>query len=350
MQTPSTGALLSLSLFLSLGLTACTAAEEDTTEADESEIRRRVDPNGNTQAGKFELVAPTWSLSGASLARMTFGGKPISVGGGVDVAPGSNAWTLDARDADDIVVAAQQTSVAITNGTTVRRTLAGVRVRYDQPLTFGMAKIELPPATLNPPGLWRKSPTGIVVTMLPTAGQWSSSAMSGRRPFGVAEGQLFEIVLPTTQLQVTVDTIDPAFPTPSTCELPKVTAGGKGATDWRQGRQQETGLALKPQVVPSGDLAPVVLETYGIKVSFPTANVPAITLVLNRLEVNDVRVDGTLVPGTFTVSRQNSNGAWEELKCSAPYKTHIGLDVPDGTYRVVSRAGGITHTETVSFP
>ncbi len=350
MQNATKGAFLSLSLLLSLGLTACTAADDDVTGSDESEIRKRVDPSGNTQVGKFELVAPIWSLSGASLAKMTFAGKPISVGGVVETTPGDKAWTLDARDVDDIVVAAQQVSVPITNGSTIKRTLAGVRVRYDQPLTFGMAKIELPPATLNPPGLWRKAPAGIVVTMHPTAGQWSSSAMSGRKPFGVAEGQLFEIVLPTTRLEVSVDTIDPAFPTPSTCELPKVVAGGKGATDWRQGRQQETGLALKPQVVPSGDLAPVVLETYGIKVSYPTVNVPVVNLALNRLEVNDVLVDGTSVPGTFTLSRQLPNGSWEELKCSAPFKTHVGLDIPDGTYRVVSRAAGITHTETVSFP
>jgi hypothetical protein len=53
-----------------------------------------------------------------------------------------------------------------------------------------------------------------------------------------------------------------------------------------------------------------------------------------------------------TIGRKNADGSFTNLNCTFP--THSGVDLPDGTYRVASRAqsasGVVTSTEDVTFP
>jgi hypothetical protein len=77
----------------------------------------------------------------------------------------------------------------------------------------------------------------------------------------------------------------------------------------------------------------------------------------NRLEVDDVEItqsNGTtvLTRGTWTVSVRLSNGTYTPIDCT--YPTHTGIDLPDGTYRIVATAastsGTVSHTTDISFP
>ena len=61
---------------------------------------------------------------------------------------------------------------------------------------------------------------------------------------------------------------------------------------------------------------------------------------------------GVVTGGTMTEAVANADGTFTNLNCNFP--THTGLDLPDGTYRVTSRAssasGVVTSTDDVTFP
>jgi hypothetical protein len=172
----------------------------------------------------------------------------------------------------------------------------------------------------------------------------------------VTEGALKEVVLPTSRVSLAIDAYDPAYPTPTNCGATYVRAGAQSYTATALVRKQD-GSPNASFVVPQGTRAPVAVNAYGIEVAQATVAGQTHSFTLNRLEIDDVEVaqaggGSQLVKGTVTIGRKNADGTFTNLNCNFP--THSGLDLPDGTYRVASRAqsasGVVTSTEDVTFP
>jgi hypothetical protein len=347
MRSSSLFAVLFLAT-LSAGASGCTAGGvDDGAESSEAEVRKRVKPIGGN--GGFEYLKPAWSTTGAS-SRMTFKGAPIAFGAPVSVPPGNYAFTSQARSTEDGTFGAQQSTIRITAGNVETRTATGLRVRFDTPPTFGGVRFELSGAVkLDGFAPWRKSATGVTMILLPLASNWTSSANTGTTALTLVEGQLSEVVLPTARLEVEVDTIDPAYPSPATCPAPMIDAGGADARQTMNARRED-GTALGPKIVPQGVRAPVTLRSYGFETKYPTIAGQTTKVVLNRLEVDDVLVDGVSVPGKYSLRMRSSSGEVLIACAQGGLPTHTGLDLPDGTYVVTSSASGITHQEVVTFP
>jgi hypothetical protein len=348
-----------LHLFLitaaALSTAGCAADEDDATASDESEVKKRVKPTGGN--GAFEFAKPTgWSADGAE-GRVMFANEVIAVGGNMQRTPGTYRFEMQQHATANGRVNPQATTITLTAGATVSKKASAVRVRFDKPTTLGGVNFSTNAFTLGL-GPWARDAKGTTTLVLPYAGGFTSSSNTSQRTsdFAVAEGELKEIVLPTAKVQVQVDSLDADFPSPrvtDACSAPTLQAGGGGAFQTLAVRNTD-GSAIPLQVVPQGDLAPVIVNAYGFEARYtPEAGATA-NVVLNRLEVDHIEIQGTAqsVPGTYTLERKIPNG-WQNSTCRN-IPTRTGLDLPDGTYRITSQTttqtGPIMHVEEVSFP
>ncbi len=344
--------LVSSLLLAALSLSACADVGDDTTTAnDESDIKKKVTPTGGN--GAFEYAKPA-SWPGAIFGSATFAGAPIKVGDAAQRTPGSYTLQIAGDTNEGVSVAYHSTAIALTAGATVKKQASAVRVRFDTPVTLGSATVSIGNVRVDAKKAWRTRPDGVAFLVLPFADKVRSSAQQAIQDLAVAEGEVKEVVLPTARVEILVDAYDPAFPSPPSCAQPTVTAGGQGATDPIDVRRSDSS-AQPVQVVPHGDLAPLQISAYGFYVQRPTVKGQTTQITMNRLEVDHVHITGTseVVPGTYRVEHMTTAGGWESNGCGA-FPTHTGLDLPDGSYRVTSKAstpsGPIEHVEYVSFP
>jgi hypothetical protein len=344
-----------------LPVVACASPTDDggeSAESQEGDIKKKVKPKGGN--GAFDLVAPGFAAAGFAGA-FSFDNTAMKAGDRSEKVPG--AYWLQAVQTDfaDGRTMNQQLSMAVTAGAITKHQLGGLRIRFAEPVTLGAARIELAPERgnsgyLNAGAPWQAAAAG--ASMLVLAGKVSvtNPADVPRIDTVVAEGALAEIVLPTSRVALTIDAYDPAYPTPTNCGATYVRAGAQSYTATALVRKQD-GSPNASFVVPQGTRAPVAVNAYGIEVAQATLSGQTHTFTLNRLEIDDVEVaqaggGSQMVKGTVTIGRKNPDGTFTNLNCTFP--THSGLDLPDGTYRVTSRAqsasGVVTSNEDVTFP
>ncbi|MFO0667267.1 MAG: hypothetical protein U0174_25175 [Polyangiaceae bacterium] len=345
-------------------LAACAASadSEEQTDNAEGEIKKKVKPRGGN--GAFDLAKPTWSTAGA-VSSYAFDNRDVALDSRTEKVPGS--YTLMTRvvgmdNSSGQTMGQLFDNVVITAGNVVTRTATGLRVRFDKPLTLGGSRYEMTPTNggtagwLATRGAWSRRADGVLLFVAPGKIQVRSSADNGPTDLVLPEGKLTEVVLPTAKLEVQLDAYDAAYPTPTTCAPPYVYGGAPGEQETREVRDQN-GVPMTVAIVPHGTRTTVALRSYGIIKTIPTVAGQTSSFMLNRLEVDDVEVStaggGTqLVKGTYSVEYKDGAN-WRNLECGN-FPTHSGIDIPDGTYRVTSRAnsasGVVTHTEEVSFP
>ncbi len=348
--------------YCTLGLVACASPTDDSGESADSQdqdVKKKVKPKGGN--GAFDLVAPTFSGAATFQSNFFFDGMGIKTGERREKVPGTYNLQNAAVSFTDGQTASQTIAFPITAGAVAKHQPGGLRIRFDNPVTLGYARVDFvsdlnSTGTLTATAPWSTRPTGS--SMLVLAGKYgvTSSADGVKVDAVVAENSLAEIVLPTSKVVLLVDAYDPDYPTAPSCTATYVRAGAQSFT--------ATAFARKPDgspnpsfVVPQGIKAPVVVNSYGIEVSQNTVAGATNTFQLNRLEIDDVEVaqaggGTTLVRGSSNIARRNADGTYTGLNCSVP--THSGLDLPDGTYRVTSRAtstsGVVTSTDEVTFP
>jgi len=344
-----------------LGLVACAIPTGDPAENSDSQdqdVKKKVKPTGGN--GAFELLAPTFSTVGF-LGSFTFGGAGINLGERREKVPGTYSLEAQVLSSSGLQTASQGLSFPITAGAVAQHQLGGLRIRFDAPVTLGSTRVEFvseqgSSGFLSPDGAWVTAANG--ASMLALAGKFgvTSSADGVKFDAVVAQNTLKDVVLPTSKVALLVDAYDPNYPTTQSCTQTFVRAGARGFTVTAAVRKLD-GSPSASFVVPQGIKAPVSINAYGIEVSQHTTPGGTNTFQLNRLEIDDVEVaqaggGTTTLKGTVSVARKNADGTFATLSCSFP--THSGIDLPDGTYRVTSRATSpsavVTSTEDVTFP
>jgi hypothetical protein len=346
----------------SLSAFACaspTDASGENVDSQEGDVKKKVKPKGGN--GAFDLVAPSFNATGFA-GTFSFDNGVVKAGDRSEKVPG--AYLLQGQAGsfpEGGSLMNQQLTINLTAGAIAKHQLGGLRIRFAEPITLGSARVDLSPERgsggfLSDSGAWRTTANG--ASMLVLAGKIgiTSSADSVRTEAVVAEGALKEVVLPTARVALVVDAYDPAYPTPANCAQPYVRSADTGYTANAAVRKAD-GSPNASFVVPQGVRAPVSIDAYGIAVAQPTLSGQTHTFTLNRLEIDDVEVaqaggGSVLVKGSSTIGRKNPDGSFTSLNCTFP--THTGVDLPDGTYRVSSRAqsasGLVTSTEDVTFP
>jgi hypothetical protein len=344
-----------------LPVIACASPTDDdgeNAESQEGDIKKKVKPKGGN--GAFDLVAPGFATTGF-VGAFTFDGTTIKAGDRSEKVPGSYVLQSVQTDFGNGYPMNQQLTTAITAGAITKHQLGGLRIRFAEPVTLGSARVELAPergnaGALNAGAPWQASATGASMLVLAGKVGVTPATETTRIDHVVAEGALKDVVLPTARVSLGIDAYDPAYPTPTNCTATYVRAGAQSYTATAPVRKAD-GTPNASFVVPQGTRAPVAVNAYGIEVAQATVSGQTHTFTLNRLEIDDVEVvqaggGSQLVKGTVTIGRQNADGTFTNLNCNFP--THSGIDLPDGTYRVASRAqsasGVVTSTEDVTFP
>ncbi len=344
-----------------LPVIACASPTDDggeNAESQEGDIKKKVKPKGGN--GAFDLVAPGFAATGFAGA-FNFDNAPMKAGDRSEKVPGSYWLQSVQTDFADGRPMNQQLSMTITAGAITKHQLGGLRIRFAEPVTLGMTRVDLSPERgsagyLNAGGPWQAAAAGASMLVLAGKVGVDSAAEPTRVDAVVAEGVLKEIVLPTSRVALLVDAYDPAYPTPTSCSATYVRGGAQSYAATALVRKQD-GSPNASFVVPQGTRAPVAVNAYGIEVAQATVSGQTNTFTLNRLEIDDVEVvqaggGSQMVKGTVTIGRKNADGTFSNLNCAFP--THSGVDLPDGTYRIASRAqsasGVVTSTEDVTFP
>jgi hypothetical protein len=360
MRTQSRALLGVLVASCSLSLVACGGTDGDgVPETQADEVKKKVKPKGGN--GALDLIAPGFTTTGFAGA-FTFDNAPIKPGERIEKVPNRYTLSSSSVDSSEGRTPNQNLLVDITAGAIAQHQLGGLRVRFAEPVTLGSARVDLTPEVGYPgfllaDGPWHAATKG--ASMLVLAGKIGVlSATTQPATQLVTAGALTEVVLPTAHVAVVVDAYDGDYPTPDcgTVSPTHVRGGAMGYTAKAYVRKPN-GTANGPFVVPQGDRAPVTLVSYGVELAQATVSGQTHTFTLNRLEIDDVEImkaggGSQKVKGTVTISRKNADGTYTALTCTFP--THAGIDLPDGSYRVVSRAqapsGVVTSTEDVSFP
>jgi hypothetical protein len=344
-----------------LPVIACAAPSDDggeNAESQEGDIKKKVKPKGGN--GAFDLLAPGFAVASFSGA-FSFDNASMKAGDRSEKVPGSYWLQAVQTDFADGRTMNQQLSMVVTAGAITKHQLGGLRIRFAEPVTLGSSRVDLSPERgtpgyLNAGAPWQAAATGASMLVLAGKVVVDSGAEAARVDAVVAEGALKEIVLPTSRVALLVDAYDPAYPTPTNCSATYVRAGAQSYPATALVRKQD-GSPNASFVVPQGARAPVAINAYGIEVAQATVSGQTHTFTLNRLEIDDVEVvqaggGSQMVKGTVTIGRKNPDGNFTNLNCNFP--THSGIDLPDGTYRVASRAqsasGVVTSTEDVTFP
>jgi hypothetical protein len=350
-------ALIAASSFAS----GCAGAADSPEDSAEADVKKKVKPDAGN--GGFELRAPRWSTADFQ-GKYLFDGSQVAVGGRVERSPGDFDLKLESSSYSG------RTGVNVVAGTFTNMKATGLRIRFNEAVTLGYAPLQIAADALNSHareslpsgGVWRTSPTGAGIFVLPGSMHVMSFADLQEQIVPIAEGELKEIVLPTARVSVALDAYDPAFPDASTCAHAELTGGGQVdpfrfgnisfSRDRRNLRAADGTPTAASYVVPAGPNAPAdLMSVLGTSQRQMTASGGSYRFALNRLEVEDVEVkkaDGTkvLVRGTVQLATGN------RVFCTS--NTKVGVDLPDGTYVVTSTANGpngpVRHVETVTFP
>ncbi|AKU99954.1 hypothetical protein AKJ09_06618 [Labilithrix luteola] len=176
---------------------------------------------------------------------------------------------------------------------------------------------------------------------------YSISLGDGKKPVTLSEGNLTKLTQKTVTFAVDLDPIDPAFPNTT----PECVTMEADSVKEPVRTLDRFNTAVLPETYP------VVVKAYGLNVQSKVAG-GVKHFPLNRLELDDVEVSGTggtttKVRGTALV-QVKTNTSWTSLGCTSSFKTGTGIDLPDGTYRIISTATGpsgqVSNTEEVTFP
>lgn len=348
-------------LVLSLApLTGCAANEADSeeTSSDEAEVKKKVKPKGGN--GAFELGNAAWNpngVRGEALGTHFLGSDPIAIGGRIDRVAGAYEFSLGAMDYDSIRFPKRVIDVVeLEKGKFTRRAPTGLLVRYDRPINLGNTAVLRVGGTgqFGARGEWATRSSGALVYMAPGEAEVVSNIDSAVSTLALPEGQLAQIVLPTSKVTVSLDSYDRSYPTPQNCPGAYIAVGVGNDTDSRYLRD-DFGTPRGPFIVPHGDRSKIIVSSYGLAQTAPTGG--NVSFVLNRLEVDDVEVTSpggqtVMVPGSYEVEVLEG-ATFRRIGCFG-MPTHTGLDLPDGTYRITATAQGasgrVTHVEEISFP
>ena len=332
---------------------------EDEVTDDGAELKKKVKPQGTE--GSFQIAKPAW----ATLAfddGLSFAGKPIKLGDVVSKPPGTYPLSLGATS----------DSIAVKAGVSESLTPAGLLVRYAQPVQatwFARDQIVVEgPAAEYPRGhAIRLGAQPVSLALRPAAYQVTSPAQVSS--VIAAAGVLSELVLPTASIALTVDPIDPEYPSANPDCLRLRTARNDydvypnyTAARWSVSPSlRELGASV---FVPAGNPVRLAVAGAGSDRSstqtdlgvWPVGAGTTTSITINRLEVDDVACASAAAPaikGTFSIELKRA-GTWSAYECARSLPTHTGVDLPDGNYRVTTVADGpngrITHVEEVTFP
>lgn len=359
MMKQSAWAMGLLAVLGMVGSMGCGVQTDDGASDDPNaeELKKKVKPKAGN--GAFDLDPPQWSTTGF-LGSYAAGYKAIKPGERVELSPGAYAVTLLQVDlGSGIHGFAQSNPFSISAGVIIAKKPSGLRIRYAQAPTLGANAVRFgapgyESGYLDTSGPWSAQATGASIFMLEGKVRVLQSADPAPIDFTLSAGDLKEIVLPTTKVNLSIDAYDPAYPTPSQCTPTQLMAG----SEVREALVRSSNGTPNPTfVVPAGPKAPVIVNAYGFKVVSPTSSA-TVNVTLNRLEVDDLEVSGVggtkTYKGTFRIERK-VNGSWVfSPECSNGLSTHSGIDLPDGDYRITTTAstpsGTQTSVEEVSFP
>lgn len=340
--TPSTTSLMIL--FASLNLLAgCTQTTEDDAASDESDVKKKIKPDGGVSSAltTFELTKPTWLNKANFTGSYAFRNAGMAPGDKqeFDVRVGGDAITgnfiLDNNYNGTLI----SEFIGIAPGTKVVRKPSAIYIHFAEPLTDRRADWQLDAQV--PGDAWFVAP-----------GQHAIATRYELNPIAanVIEGKLTEIVRPVTHIQIKLDAYDPSYP-------------GIGDTyafteaSWTPLRKSDGSPLYTDYVVPHSAQFPI--ELYRLNggsvplLTKPTVENGTIKIVFNRLEIDDMEVT---INGVKHMQQGEASiylGTTLDRRI-ATLPTHSGIDLPNGTYTVVSQTrtplGDVTHRETVSFP
>lgn len=343
-----------------LSLAACAPAEdlpESADSAPDSEVQvyaAGVDPKA--KVGTFDLdrlygdasyVNAAFRLSGVAITPGTRRDVPI---GNLSLISGSGTAF------PDCMLPVQSRTVTIKEGETTYQSVAGLRVRYDRPVTIGSSTLRVTPrsgssGSFTAKAEWTRRSSGAGMTMFPGEVTLAGDALPSRT-LTLADDLVTDVVLPTVQIRPWLDSYDPQYPDYASCDTIKFLAGA--SRESRNVRNRD-GSPFETVVAPAGPNAPLVLRVYGTEIPYPTTGESTIWLELSRVEINDLEVPGASggtvrAPGTYRIERQNAAGTYAFLNCTPRTKT--GVDLPPGKYRITTTArspNGMTYTGVNEF-
>jgi hypothetical protein len=315
--------------------------EEDESESQESEAKKKIRPDGGITSAKtvFELTKPAWTSKATFAGGYYFNSNPIGLGDKkeYDLRTGSAPMTASFGLVEQRGGWAFNDTLSIAVGTTEKRKPAGVCVHFAEPLSDRSTD-------------WVFDGTMSGQAWFAKPGAHTISTRYELNPFGanVTDGDLTEIVRPITHVDIKLDAYDPLYP--GTEAAYTITEGRPVAL-----RKSDGTPSFADYIVAHSDRFPIEVQRGGIKFgTIPTVAGGTIPVVFNRLEIDDVEVT---INGRTTTQKGTSTiyvGATAAGSALYSVPTHTGVDLPNGTYTVVSTTsttfGNVTHTETISFP
>jgi hypothetical protein len=171
-------------------------------------------------------------------------------------------------------------------------------------------------------------------------------ATSGEE-FEARAGELTTFPVKTKTVAVDVDPVSPQFP-----EDPQSAAQLVASEDSHGPGEPVRSLAMFARAVLP-ESAPVRLNVLGILFR-GRLDGGVERFKLNRLELDGVQVDGARVAGTAELEMQDVDGRWSSFPRGYTLRTGTGVDLPDGTYRLTTKArtasGEVSSTEEITFP
>ena len=354
--------------FVACGNEAAVSGQDSTTSSDEA-IRIKIHPKGGN--GLFKLLAPDfdWADGGTSpfVGSFRINNTPIRPGGMLELTQNSYYLQSDAIDTGrGMTSLSQLVAVGIDAGATTSIKLGGLVVRYDSPLSLGISTLQVSTqnssTTFPVSDEWAGNPLGARFLVAPTKAYLNAQYGSERYSVDIVGGALSEIVLPTMRINLAMDSYDPSYPNPATsCFAPaSIRLYVGGSSDRTTPLRGLDGTPMRsPVVIPGGALSSLLYTFLGGGVTTEwlyTAKGDS-AFAYNRLEVDDVEItqsNGSTVStrGTWSVSQRMPNGTYSQINCV--YPTHTGIDLPNGSYRVVASApsanGTVSQTTDISFP
>jgi hypothetical protein len=357
-------------------LGACVDASSGLNDT-EDDLKKKVTPTTSVNTGmrSFQLTKPGWVTSQLRNNTFQIAGKTIEPGETVllGLAVAGAPTTLESFGlsvATGSECIGFEEGIKMGAGAQPARAPSAFRIKYDRELTIKYPKVSI--ARTVSPGLlprWCEfdgaelSAFGTFVGPRSYTVSISGAALSAQV---ATPGDLTELVLPTTDVVVKMDDIDPLFPTSSSAPIWRVYLSEASNTDTnnsldlRPNAGSETTNRSRSHVVPKNRGAQLKLASVSSAVPteivdevYPTLGIDAkspISIQLNRLEVEDVQVT---VNGS-TTSKKGTATIYKSRQILAVINTHTGIDLPNGTYTIVSETSGplgpVSHTATVSFP
>jgi hypothetical protein len=336
-------------------MAGCADSPADATTAEATaDITKRINPNSSSAA--FELGKPSWNPDDYGGGRgFTFDNVRPTFGESIERLPGNyplNLGTYEYREQAHSFYGGYslQQTVPLTVGFISVYTPAAISVARATPVSFGtdldLVSVQNGDVADSNYFVWGEHRAADPLRTVVFAGKYRlKTAFDDDRDIVLQEGDKADIVLPVATVTFAFDPINADFPGAKRCSFQlNGKAGGQSMND-------ATNLRQPSQLVfPAGPYA-TLAYCNGVQLPLPAA--ADLTVRMNRLEVNDVSVtspDGSvrLVHGTFAVDRKDATAGYLPILTE---QTHMGVDLPDGTYRVTSTAPNAPpHVVEVSFP